>query len=1068
MLVGRREELGLVEAALDRAGGGRAALVLVSGEPGIGKSRLAEEAAAMAERREMMVGWGRAWEAGGAPAFWPWIQLLRALRRSSAGAGADVADLARLLPEVGEAPGGESPEDRFAMFDAVLRFVTACTRRRPALLVLEDLHAADAASLQLLVFAAAHLRDAALAVIGTYRPREARLAPLTGELLERAGRDGQTIALRPLERDDVARLVAEARTDARTEGRSVAGTAARELGADAIGRLHQATGGNPLFIVELLRLLPADAGQPIREPLPVPASARALVRERLVGLSAARRALLEAAATVGRELAAPLLASLCGRPLAEVVADLDAAVEAGLLVERSPGRHVFSHELYAEALRQDLPAERRAALHLAIAGELERLHLGDPAAPLAEIAHHMLGAGPAAAPRAVECARAAADAAVRALAFEQAAALLDRAAAASALVDPPDAVLRADLLLALGRARILAGDLDAGHAACLEVAGLARSLAAPELLARAAIEYGAAFTFGRTDAALVALIEEALRALPGADSPLRARLLARLAAALQPSLRPEQPIAIAREAIDMARRLGDERTRLDVFHAASASLVKYGPPGERVAIDDEARKLATRLGEPSLALRAHARLAFDSLEVGDSHTSLAHVQAYTELAGALGRPGALWPAAMLRAMFALYHGRFADQERELEEARGWIARAGDPLGPQCLDTHRIGSLRARGDDDALDGPDPQLWRQLAASAHIYHRVTRWMILARLRRTDELRAALAGASLAEVIALGDPVLVTWCAEAAAHARDRAWAEALVAWLEPRAAQIALQPMNGMFVEGPLSRPLFLVADALDRDDLVRAHAGRALAVARAHGARPLEARILWEWGTIRRARGDEDEGRASLERARELAASLGMPLAGAIAAALARAPEPPQRAAVAIAREGEVWTIRGEGGTIRMRDSRGLEMLARLVAQPGREIHALELTGAPAGAADSDAGEAIDRAARDSYRARLRDIEAERDQAEAWNDSGRAGRLGEEAAALRAELARGLGLGGRPRRLGSASERARVNAQRRLADAIRRVQERHAGLGAHLARCVRTGTYCSYDPGRPED
>jgi hypothetical protein len=1056
VLVGRTQELGLVEASLDSARAGRSALVLLSGEPGIGKSRLAEEAAALAERREMVVGWGRAWEAGGAPAFWPWIQLLRALRRTSAGAGGDVAELARLLPEVGEAPRGQSPEDRFAMFDAVVRFLTACARQRPVLLVLEDLHAADAASLQLLVFAAAHLRDAPLAVIGTYRAREARLAPLCAELLEAAGRSGQTIALSPLARDDVAQLIAAARTSSRE----------LELEGEAVSRLHKATGGNPLFIIELLRLLPAGAG-PVEEPLPVPASVRALVRERLGGLSPARRALLEAAATIGRELAAPLLASVCGRALAEVVADLDAAVEAGLLAERSPGRHAFSHELFAEALRRDLPARRRAELHLAVARELERLHLGDPAAPLAEIAHHMLEAGPAAAPRAIDCARAAADAATRQLAFEQAAALLERAVAAAALIDPPDAGARADLLLALGRARILASDVPAGHAACLEAAVLARSLAAPDLLARAAIEYGGAFTFGRTDAALVALLEEALRALPAADSPLRARLLARLAAALQPALEPAQPIAIARQAIEMARRLGDERTRLDVFHAASASLVKYGPPGERLVIDEEASQLAARLGEPSLALRAHARLVFDHLELGDSHSSLAHVQAYTDLAAALARPGALWPAAMFRAMFSLYQGRVADQERALEEARGWIARTDDPLGPQCLDTHRIGSLRARGDDAALDGADPHLWRQLAASAHIYHRVTRWMILARVGRTEELCAALARSSPDDVLLLGDPVLATWAAEAAAHARDRSWAEALLGWLEPRAARMALQSMNGMFVEGPLARPLFLVADVLDRDDLARAGFERALEVARAHGARPLEARILWEWGSIRRARGDEAQGRMLLERAAQLAAPLEMPLSAVIADALARALEPrPGRATVALSREGEYWTIRGEGGTIRLRDSRGLEMLARLVAQPGREIHVLELTGGQAGPADSDAGEAIDRAARDAYRARLRDIESEREQAEDWHDRGRADRLGEEAEALRAELSRAIGLGGRPRRLGSASERARVNAQRRLADAIRRVQHRDAALGAHLARCVRTGTYCSYDPDRP--
>jgi hypothetical protein len=1043
VLVGRRQELGLVEGALERARTGRAAVVLLCGEPGIGKSRLAEEAAARAEERDMQVGWGRAWEEGGAPAFWPWIQVLRALRRSAAG-DEDLAELARLLPEVRAAPpAGESADDRFAMFDAVLRFLAASTAQRPALIVLEDLHAADLASLQLLAFVAAHLRDAGLAVIGTYRDLEAGQSPACADLLQRTGRCGQLVGLRRLARDEVGALAAAAR----------AGTIA--LDEDAVDQIHHATDGNPLFVVELLRLLPP--GQPLSQPLPLPAGVRALVRQRLAGLTGERRALLAAAATIGREFAAPLLASVCGRPLAEVATDLAAAEEAGLVAERAPSRHGFSHGLFAEALRQDPPPDRRAALHLAIAGELERQHAGDPAAPLAEIAHHLLEAGPAAAERAVAAARRAAEAAVRQLAFEEAAALLERAAAV-----PGGVQTRAELLLGMAHARTLAGEVDAGRAACLEAAALARSLGAPELLGRAAIGYGAAFTFGVIDDVLVALLEETLAALPPDDSPTRARVLARLAAALQPARDPGQPMAIARQAIMMAHRIGDQRTRLDVLHAASASMAKYGPPAERLAIDAETLELAARLGEPSLALRAHARLMFDHLELGDVGASLEDLRSYEDLAAELARPRARWPGAMFRAMFALYEGRFADQERHLGEAGAWMARAGENHGPLSLEMHRIGTLRARGDDAGLEGRSSRLWRQLRASHDIYDRTLRWMILARLGRIDELRASLARSTPGEVVTLGDPTVVTWAAESVALVRDRVWASALIAWLEPRAPLVALQAMLGMFVEGSLSRPLYLLADVLDRADLCRAALDSALATARGHAARPLEARVLYEWGTIRGARGDAAESRRCLEEALAIASSMELPLRARIAAALGERGDVADEG-VALAREGDTWTIRGEGGTIRLRDSRGLDMLARLVAQPGREIHALELTGAREAGVEGDAGEMLDRDARERYRARLREIEAERDQARAWNDAGRAERLAGEEEALRRELARAVGLGGRARRAGDASERARVNAQRRLADAIRRIQDGHAALGAHLARSVRTGIYCCYDP-----
>ncbi len=914
--------------------------------------------------------------------------------------------------------------------------------------MLEDLHAADLASLQLLAFVAAHLRDAGLAVIGTYRDLEAGQSPACADLLQRTARCGQVVGLRRLARDEVGALAAAAR----------AGTV--PLDQDAVDQLHHATDGNPLFVVELLRLLPP--GQPLSQPLPVPAGVRALVRERLAGLTDQRRALLAAAATIGREFAAPLLASVCGRPLAEVVADLAAAEEAGLVVERAPSRHGFSHGLFAEALRQDGPPDRQAALHLAIAGELERMHAGDPAAPLAEIAHHLLEAGPAAAERAVAAARRAADAAVRQLAFEEAAALLERAAATASLLGA--AQTRAELLLAMADARTLAGEIDAGRAACLEAAALARSLDAPELLGRAAIGYGAAFTFGVIDDVLVALLEETLAALPPGDSPARARVLARLAAALQPAREPEQPMAIARQAIRMAHRIGDDRTRLDVLHAASASLAKYGPPLERVAIDADTLELASRLGEPSLALRAHARLMFDHLELGDAGASLDDLKSYEDLAAELARPRARWPGAMFRAMFALYEGRFADQERHLGEACAWMARAGESHGPLSLEMHRIGTLRARGDDAGLEGRSSRLWSQLRASHDIYDRTMRWMILARLGRIDELRASLARCGPGEVVTLGDPTIVTWAAESAALARDRVWAGALVAWLEPRASQVALQAMLGMFVDGPLTRPLYLLADVLDRADLCRAGFESALAAARGHGARPLEARILYEWGTIRGARGDAAESRRRLEEALALASSLDIPLRARIAAALGE-PRPDAEDDVALARDGDTWTIHGEGATIRLRDSRGLDMLARLVAQPGREIHALELTGARDAGIEGDAGEMLDRDARERYRARLREIEAERDQARARNDGGRDERLAAEQEALRRELSRAVGLGGRARRAGDASERARVNAQRRLADAIRRIQDGHAALGAHLARSVRTGIYCCYDPAR---
>jgi hypothetical protein len=151
----------------------------------------------------------------------------------------------------------------------------------------------------------------------------------------------------------------------------------------------------------------------------------------------------------------------------------------------------------------------------------------------------------------------------------------------------------------------------------------------------------------------------------------------------------------------------------------------------------------------------------------------------------------------------------------------------------------------------------------------------------------------------------------------------------------------------------------------------------------------------------------------------------------------------------------------------LKDVRGVRMLATLVNEPGREHHVLDLSGAPKSETEAidrgDSGEVIDQEARRQYRARVIELREELEEAESWNDPARAERAREELEAIEQELAQAVGLGGRERRSGSAAERARVNVQRRIRDAIRRIESYHPGLAKHLDRSVRTGAYCTYDP-----
>jgi len=165
------------------------------------------------------------------------------------------------------------------------------------------------------------------------------------------------------------------------------------------------------------------------------------------------------------------------------------------------------------------------------------------------------------------------------------------------------------------------------------------------------------------------------------------------------------------------------------------------------------------------------------------------------------------------------------------------------------------------------------------------------------------------------------------------------------------------------------------------------------------------------------------------------------------------------------REGEFWCIRHGGGLTRLKDSKGLQMLSRLVESPGKEFHAIDLNAPPGEPAvlNGDAGSLLDEQARRAYRDRLRELAELIEEAEALNDSSRMEDLREEQDALTREISRAFGLGGRQRRSGSATERARVNVQRRLRDAISRIAAQLPDAGKHLDNSIKTGIYCSYMP-----
>lgn len=1069
-LVGRVREAEQLVGALEAMVGGQGDVLLLSGEPGVGKSALARATELAARELGALAFWGRCWEAGGGPAYWPLARALGPLLelpgaerwvRAAGPALLDVLPEARALaPELTPAGAVDAGTARFAVARALGLLLRRACEHAPLLLLLDDLHAADLASLELLEALAADSKSLRLLILGTLRDRELDQPSEVRPRLSSLQRVARVLPVLPLA-DGAARSLLERQTGV--------------LGDALAARVLEATRGNALFVVEMGRLL--QGSSPAQQELPLPLGVREAVRRRVEVLPPLTREALGVCAVLGVEAQLGIAAVLLELPGSTELLDRIAPAEALGLLRRGAGASVrFEHGLVREALYQELAPEQRRSLHLRVASELERRVVAGDAA--SEIAHHLLSAGSPARERACRAAAWAAEVAIARAAYDDAVALLERARAEAELELPPEG--RAELLIALGRARLLAGALDAGRAACRSAAALAERQGHAPLMARAALALGAAWQFGFANREVSELAGRALALLGAQEPALRARLLARLAAAEQPAADPDGPIALAREAFTLARSLGDAHTLLEVLHVGMSALMDYAPPDERRALNQETLALARSLGERGAELRATQRLALDHLELGDLPAADSAILTHESLALPLAHRRHLLPLSYQQAMRACFAGDFAAADEHRRQAETLVEPQGER--PLVVSLHQFGRARLRGDVAQLLRVEPTLYPGATDANSLALRVAlRASVLAWSGQSEPCRAALARARAQPVP--GDPIWCTLVGEAAAVVGDRELCQLTHSQLARRRGTFISWGATGAFVDGPYSRVLALLECCLQRWDAAVSSALAAIAECRAASARPLLARSLRDavGVLLRRSQaGDAELVHALSLEAAALEAELGLcpgqPLlsgsesaASAVAGASA-GPQPPQTTATPVAlrfeRAGELWLIRHGGGGCHVRNSRGMEILAALVARPHTDVHVLEL--ARAGGAEAsgggDAVELLDQPARQAYRARLRELEGEQAEAESHADRGRVERLAAEREALQRELSRAFGLGGRARRSGSATERARVAVQRRVREAIRRIAALEPALGEHLDRAVRTGTTCAYRPG----
>lgn len=656
--VGRKPELKALLSGLDACLAGQGSVALLAGEPGIGKTRLAEELAARAEEHAAAVFWGRCSDGEGAPAFWPWIQVIRSYTRArpaeqwqeEMGAGRD--DIAPWLSGTPIALTSSDDQARFRLFESVTHFLATAARAQSLVLVLDDLHWADTASLLLLQFLARELARQRLLIIGTYRDIEVgRDHPLSRALAEVSRARGTVhLSLAGLDPAEVAEFM-------ETSG----GEPPPEAVLDDVVRQ---TAGNPFFITQLLRAWSTGSDK-----ARIPPTVRGAIRLRLDRLSTDCNRVLAAAALLGREFSRGTLARLnLVSPVALETA-LDEASNARLIGRDATGRFRFVHALVRETLQDDLPASDRLRLHQQVGRVLEGLFADDPEPHLAELAHHFAQAGPEQVEPAIHYSVLAAERAGLLLAYEDAARLYQQALLLMDLRERDDLAQRTESWLALAQAQARSGETGAARETFERAAEAARRRRSSVHLARAALGYaGSVVTPGVSDPRTVALLSEALETLGGSEPQWRVRLLGRLAMEHLYSPFRDRREALSREALELARRLNDHSTLAFALNARHFAILGPDTLEQRLAVSLEIGRLAETTGDRELALQSFPWRLADLLDLSHARAADELIESTARQADELRHPLHRWYVAVFRAMRALMQGRLAEGEELVQTA----------------------------------------------------------------------------------------------------------------------------------------------------------------------------------------------------------------------------------------------------------------------------------------------------------------------------------------------------------------------------------------------------------------
>jgi class 3 adenylate cyclase/tetratricopeptide (TPR) repeat protein len=650
--VGREAEMADLRRLVEDAAGGRGGIVLLGGEPGVGKTRLAEEVAEEAARHRMMSLVGHCDEMETGTPYLPIVEIIESASRQISGEtfrqalGQDASEIARLTPEIRRLipdlpPPIELPPEqaRRFLFNSVWEFLDRASRLQPLLLILDDLHWADEATLQLVQHLAERIADAPVLVLGTYRDVELDTARPLARTLE------ELVRRRLVARISVKRLPVQ-------EVRNMLEALARqEPPATLVDAVYAETEGNPFFVEEVYEHL-SESGRLFDErggfrsdlridELDVPESVRLAVGRRLERLSEETRRALAAAAVVGRRFRFDVLEAIEELDQDALVDALDEAERARLVGSAEEGlapAFTFAHELIRQTLLSHLSLVRRQRLHAKAAAAIERIHSDRLEENAADLAHHLLRAGSSASTEdAAKYLLMAGKRALEAAAFEEALRHLENAVG---LHDALDATGHADLLFNLGLAQRSVGRWEEAVTSWRRAVDELESLGDAEAAGRACW-YAASHLgwAGRFDEALI-MVGRGLAAVEGRVIPEHARLLSMGGLMFGSGGYYEAAHQMLDQGLDLAHRLGDNHVRGAVLSLKTLVLWEFMEDAEAVAAGLEAERLLTEAGDLFEVAQVLSFVQFSMLYQGRFDEAAAVRERGLPLAERFGHPAA--------------------------------------------------------------------------------------------------------------------------------------------------------------------------------------------------------------------------------------------------------------------------------------------------------------------------------------------------------------------------------------------------------------------------------------------